>query len=821
MTHATTAWGWKGVAEDLWRDCRYGARSLVRAPAFTLVSVVTLGLGIGAVTVIYSVVHNVVIDPLPYRDADRLVNVFVEDSRTGFVRGGFSPSELADFRDQSRVFEDVIGTAGQGMLYETPERAEFLRGVWVTPNFFEFMGLQPLMGRAIVPDDGRPGAPPVAVLRHRAWTTYFGADPSVVGTTVVLNGEPRTIVGVMPPRFTWHAADLWVPGPIDPAGARVGPPARNFQARLKRGVTLQQAESELAVIADRRARDFPRDYPAQRRVRVLNVIEYTVGSFSTVLYIVLAAVGLLLLIACCNVANMLLARATTRQREMTIRVALGAGRARIVRQLMIESVMLAAGGAALGCLLAYVGIDALVARLPQNPLPGEVDITLNGPVLVFSLAAAGLSAVLFGMAPALYTVQRDLASGGLKSGGKGVAGGRSRLRHGLVVVEVALSLVLVLSAGLLMRSFVSIVRVDLGFSPDNLLVVGVAFPPGRYTAPPERHRFYSSARDGIASLPGVQGVAASTGLPPLDRGAEAAVELPGTPAAGDRPRAGVQLVTADYFHTLGISISRGAGFRDLPTGESPRFAVVNETFAASQFGPGDPLGREIRLLPLDGPADPARHGTFEIVGVVRDVRTRWRHEIPDPQVYLPWSSAARGFPMMLVRTAGNPAQSFAAVRRELSAVDRQVAVPMVRTLREILDRSFYAQPRFSLLVLGIFAATGTLLVAIGVFSVMAYTVSRQKKEIAVRMALGASRAHVYGVTLRLGSQLLAAGAALGLLASVATNRLLAAQLWNVSPYDPLTLVTATMLVSLIAFTACYLPARRATRVEPIAALREE
>jgi predicted permease len=810
----------RALLEDLVRDFRYGGRNLRRAPGFTTVSVLTLALGIGAVTVIYSVVHNVVVDPLPYRDAERLVNVFVLDTQTDRVRGTFSPSELLDFRDQSSIFEDVIGTLGQGVRYETPDSVEYLRGVWVTPNFFNFMGLNPLLGRAIVPEDGRPGAPAVAVLRYRAWMTHFGGDPSVVGKTVVLNGEPRTIVGVMPPRFTWHAADLWIPGPLDRSAPNVGPPSRNFQARLKRGITLQQAEAQLNVIAERRAREHPSDYPQQRRMRVLNVIEYTVGRFSGVLYTTLAAVGLLLLIACCNVANMLLARATTREREMMIRMSLGAGRGRIVRQLMVESVLLAAGGAAFGCLFAYLGIDALVARLPQNPLPGEVDITLNAPVLVFSLGAAGLSAILFGMAPALYTARRDLADGGLKSGGKGIAGGRGRLRNVLVTAEIALSLVLVLSAGLLMRSFMALMWVDPGFNPDRLVVVAVAFPPARYTTAAEKQRFNRESLERISALPGVEAVAATTGIPPFSGGATVAVELAGTSAPDGRP-AEVQSVTADYFRALGVQFTRGTGFADLAVNETPRMTVVNQTFVDRYFSGHDPLRMQIRLTPETGPSDPSRHGVFEIVGVVADLKNEGLLEPAAPQAYLPWSSASRGYPQMLVRTASDPAKSLTAIRRELALVDRQVAVLQTSTVAEALDRFYYAQPRFSLLVLGIFATTGTLLVAVGVFSVMAYTVSRQKKEIAVRMALGASRSHVYGVILSLGARLLAAGAAVGLLASFATNRLLATQLWNVSPYDPLTLAAATILVSLIALTACYIPARRAMHVEPIAALRED
>ena len=807
------------LLEDLARDLRYASRALLRAPGFTLAAIVTLALGIGAVTIIYSVVHNVVVDPLPYRDANRLVNVFVEDAQSGSVRGTFSFQEFIDLREQSDVFEDVIGTLGQGMRYETPDAIEFLRAVWVTPNFFEFMGLPPLLGRAIDARDGQPGARAVAVLRHRAWITYFGGDPKVLGTTVLLNGEPRTIVGVMPPRFTWHAADLWIPSPVASGTTPLGPPVRNFQARLKPDVTLEQAEAQLSVIVDRRAREYPKVYPEQRRVRVMNVIAYTVGPFSGVLYTTLAAVGLLLLIACCNVANMLLARGTTREREVMVRMALGAGRARIIRQLMVESTLLAAAGAVVGCVLAYAGIDALVARLPQNPLPGEVDIRLNGPVLAFTLLASCVSAVVFGLMPALYTARRDLVEGGLRSGGK-IAGGRGRFRNALVVVEIALSLVLVLGAGLLMRSLISVMRVDLGFAPDRLLMVPIAFPPGRYTTPIDKQRFFREALDRINALPGVQAAAATTALPPFDAGVDVAVDAI---AAGATPAAsaGVQLVTSDYFRTLGIAVLRGGVFADSMPEEVPRVAIVNDTFARRYGGGQDPVGRGITLRPLSGPPDSSRHGTFEIVGVVADVRNQGLQEPVQPHVYLPWSGIGPGYPALVINSRTDPTYAIGLIRRELALIDRQVAAAQPRTFADALDRFYYAQPRFSLLVLGLFAIAGTLLVAIGVFSVMGYTVSRQRKEIAVRIALGASGAHIHRIVLRLGAQLLVAGTAVGLLASFATNRLLATQLWNVSPHDPLTLLTACVTVSLVALTACYIPARRAMRIEPTAALREE
>jgi putative ABC transport system permease protein len=800
--------------DDGKRDVAYALRTLGRTPGFTTVAVLTLALGIGSVTIIYSVIHNVLLDPLPYRHSDRLVNVFVQDLETGRIaRSGFPAPEFLDYQEGSGVFEEVVGTMGVGMMYTGRERAEYLRAVWVTPNFFDFMGLPPLIGRAIVPEDGRADAPPVAVLRHRAWVSYFGADPDIVGKTVVLNGEARTIVGVMPPRFTWHAADLWVPKAIERSATDAQVPFRNFQARLKTGVTLKQAEAQLNLIAARRAREHPKEYPDKFQIQVLNIIAFTVGEFSRVLYTTLAAVGLLLLIACCNVANMLLARATVREREMTVRAALGAGRGRIVRQLLVESLLLGLSGAAAGCLLAYAGLDALVSLLPQYPLPGEVEIALDGAALVFGLVTAVVSALLFGIAPALYSARRDLVEG-LKSGGKGLAGGRGRLRNALVTAEIALSMVLLLGAGLLMRTFISLVRVDLGFNPEKILVVPVAFAPGAYATAAEKHRFYEHALQRIAALSGVEAASATTYIPPYD-GPSNHLTIPGRALSGHSP-AVVQSCTEDHFRTLGIRILRGRGLPELAAGELPRTAVVNQTFVSSYFRDEDPIGKHFRLS-----SPPPVDGLIEIVGVVEDVKNQGIRNSPAPHVYLPGATAGRSNPVILVRTVTDPLDFLNAVRGEIAIVDRQVALRQPGSLQEVLQRGLYSQPRFSLIVLGLFAVTGTLLVAIGVFSVMAYTVSQQTKEIAVRMALGAGRRHVLGVVLRLGTQLLGAGAAAGLLASAATGRLIANQLWNTSPHDPMTLAAATSVIAVVALAACYIPARRAMMVDPIAALRHD
>ena len=561
--------------EDARRDVQYAARTLARTPGFTLVAMLTLALGIGSVTVIYSVIHDVLLDPLPYPGSDRFVNVLVLDTATGRSRGFLTASEFLDYQEQSDVFEDVVGTRGESMMLATAERTEILRGVRVTPNFFDVMGLSPLMGRAIGPDDATPDAPPVAVLRHRAWVSYFGSDPGVLGRTIRLNGEPRTIVGVMPPRFTWHAADVWIPAAIDRGASDARTAVRNFQARLKRGVTLQQAEAQLNVIAAQRARTHPEEYPQNFHVQVVNVIASVVGDFRGVLFTALAAVALLMLIACCNVANMLLARATTREREMTVRAALGAGRGRILRQLLVESLLLSIGGAAAGCLLAYAGIKALVQVLPQGPLPGEVEFGLDGPALAFSLGVAVLSALLFGVAPAFYSARRDLVDG-LKGDGRSVAGGRGRLRSALVAAEIALALVLLLGAGLLMRSFISLIRVDLGFDPRHLLVVSVAFAPGEYTTAADRYRFYEQVLQRIASLPGVEAATASTGLPAFSGGYTSEIEIPGKPR-NDRSTALIQFCSEEYFRTVGLRLLRGRPWPAFNADDLPRTAVVNRT----------------------------------------------------------------------------------------------------------------------------------------------------------------------------------------------------------------------------------------------------
>src|SRR5215813_13738285 len=471
MWHMASVHG--GTMQTLWQDLRYGARMLLKQPGFTLLAVLTLALGIGSTTTIFSAIQNILLDPFPYTDAHRVVAIQIHDTSSSRPGGRtyYQTPEFLDYQEQNHVFEDIIGGTGGDVLYNSGDGMEQFNGGYVTPSTFSFLGVPAQLGRGITPDDAKPGAPPVFVMSYKLWGKRFNLDQSILGKTFTLNGTPTTLVGIMPPRFTKLGADLWIVRTMERGDPRANRDYWNFQAKLKPGVTVQQAQADIEVIARRLAQIYPDDYPQNFRVRVVDFVDDIVGQFSKTLYTVAAAVGLLLLIACSNVANMLLARATARGKEMAIRSAVGASRMRLVGQLLTESLLLALGGAIVGCLFSYAGIKGLVTLIPEDGLiPSEVEIRLNLPALLFSLGAAVGAAVLFGLAPALQTVRKDLVEP-LKDGGKGAGGGfrRGRLRNALVVFEVALSLVLLSGAGLMMRSFVKLQQVDLGFNPKNIL----------------------------------------------------------------------------------------------------------------------------------------------------------------------------------------------------------------------------------------------------------------------------------------------------------------------------------------------------------------
>jgi putative ABC transport system permease protein len=807
----------------MWQDVRYGLRRIRREPGFAVLAVLTLALGIGAVTTIFSVIQNVLLDPFPYQSSERVVMPQIrdlEDPRSG-IRGAFQVPEFLDYQAQSHVFEEVIGGTTEDILETTGEGTLQFTGGAVTPNTFRFLGVAPLLGRGLGDEDAKPGAPPVFVMSYKMWTARHNRNPAVLGETFILNGVRTTLVGIMPRRFTKLGADLWRPTVFDRADPETNRRYFLFQGRLKPGVTIAQAAADVEVIARRLATVYPDLYPKRFASAVVPWVDGVIGGFRATLYTLAAAVALLLLIACNNVANMLLARAAAREKEMAVRASLGASRPRLVRQLLVESLMLALAGAALGCAFAWGGIQALVPLIPEGLIPRESVIRISVPVLLFSLAISVFTALLFGLVPALQAARRDIVEP-LKDSGKGVSGGfrRGRLRSTLVVVEVALSLVLLTGAGLLMRSFVRLQQVDLGLDPDNILVARLPLPRGAYQTAEAKKQFFQQLLPRLHALPGVVSATETSTLPPYG-GIPSDIDIPGKVHA-DRWGAIFQLCSEGYFRTLGLRLLRGRTLEAAEVADARKVAVINQTLATRYFGGEDPLGKQVRLKMLESlPNGKVENALFEIVGVISDARNRGLKDPPSPELFVPFTITGNFERGILVRTAGEPNAMLNSVRREIWAVDRNVAITMTGALNDYLVRFSYAEPRFSLILLGIFAAVGLLLVAIGVYSVVAYTVSRQTHEIGIRIALGANRSDVFRLVVRMGLRLVALGMLIGLAASVGVGRVLASQIWEVSPHDPVTLAIVVAVMTLAGLAACYFPARRATRVDPIVALRYE
>jgi putative ABC transport system permease protein len=805
--------------DALRQDLRQALRVARGQVGFTLVAMATLALGIGSVGVIYSVVRDILLDPFPYVHSDRMVDVVVRDqATTRLVRGALPGPEFLDYQEQSSAFEAVLGTEGTTVHYQADDDTERMTVVRVTPNMFSFLGVAPLMGRAFGPDDAKAAASCVAELSHRTWTSRLGADPRMIGRTVLFDGEPCTVIGIMPPRFEWHVGDFWVPTPIT-RGSKDPINARWFQARLRPGVTVEAAEAEMNAIARRRAALFPLEYPKQARIEVITVIDWVVGRFRRVLYTLFAAVGLLLFIACSNVANMLLARGIAREREMLVRVALGAGCARIVRQLVLENLLLAAGGGIGGCLLAFAGVRALSVWMPRQNVPWETELRLDAPVLMFALATAALSTLVFGLYPALHSTRRDVA--GMSPQSRGGTGTRrqNRIRGGLVVAEVALSVILLLGTGVLVRNFVSLLQVDIGFEPEHLLVTRVAFAPGTYASADARMRFHRELLDRVLGLAGVGSAALSNGSAAFG-GLDAAIRVTGRPP-DERPSAFVKCVSADYGNTIGVRLLAGRDLTRADVESTARVAVVNQSFVKRYFGSEDPLGRAIDVTIPESDTPLLSDAHFEVVGVIRDIVNDDIRQPVVPEAYVPLPFFRPARVGLTVRTVGDPLLIASAVRREVRAIDGTVAITPPVALERAMSQDFFAQPRFVLIVLGMFAVTGLLLVAVGIYGVLAYTVSEQTREIAIRIAIGGDAADVLRLVMTTGLRLVALGAGIGLVSSLGTNRLLESQLWRTSPHDSTALAVVVAIVAVVGVAACLIPARRAMRIEPMAALRQD
>lgn len=804
------------------QDARYALRGIRRDRGFALLAILALALGIGATTVIFSVIENVLIEPFPYRDADRLAVLYVHDTTRpeGYNNPAFRLPEFLEIRDHNPIFEGVMGNSGTDILYTTGEGTMQFQGEWVTPNTFEFLGMQPLLGRMIVRADANAGAAPVFAMSHRLWKKQFNSDPNLVGKTFVLNGEPRTLVAVMPPRFLLGNDDIWMPNsmsPSDPANTHI---YFWMLGRLRPGVTVQKAASDFDVIARRLAKTYPDDFPKKFTVLSKTLTDDVVGQFKATMFTLLAAVTMLLLIACSNVANLLLSRATAREKEIAIRASMGASRRRLVRQLLVESLMLAIGGCLLGCLFAWFGLKGITAVMPDDTIPAEAVLRLNSRALLFAIVVTGFTTLLCGLAPAVHAVKGDLHTR-LKDTGKGVNIGfrHGKLRSGLVIWEVMLSIVLLVGAGLMMRSLFALQHVELGLDPANILVARTPLPKGQYETAGQKKIFFRQVLQRITALPGVIAATETSSLPPFG-GPESDVTIPGKTHL-DPWNTMYQLCSEGYFQTMGRHLLRGRLLTESDVDAARPVAVVNETLAKTYFGKDDPIGQKIKFNLLDELPQSPKDQYFEIIGVVADAKNRGLQQGIEPEAYLPYSVTGAGERGILVRTGVEPMSMLMLVRREIWAVDRNVALTLTGTLEGYLQQFSYAGPKFGLILLGVFASVGLALVAIGVFSVIAYSVSLQTHEIGIRMALGAPTSTVLKMVLRRGLRLIGVGIVLGLLAGIALTRLVASQFWGVSPHDPLTFVGVMLVLAVVGTLACLVPARRATRVDPLVALRYE
>jgi putative ABC transport system permease protein len=803
---------------DLWQDLRFGARMLLKQPGFTLIAVLTLALGIGANTAIFSIVNTVLLRPFPYQAPERLV-ILRERVSTGSP-GGFSPSypNFADWRAQNTVCSSMSAVLMKESFNFTgvgePER---LQGRRVSAEFFSTLGIQPLLGRDFLAEEDRSGATPAAILSYGLWQRRFGGDPSIIGRQITLNQQSFTVVGVTPPDFQYGVeADITVPIGLQAERFRLRgrDPGTDVVARLKPQVSAQQAETELNLIAERLEQQYPESNKG-RRVVVRPLHESFVGDVRQPLLILLGAVGLVLLIACANVANLLIVRASVRQKEIAVRLALGADRRRILRQLLTESGLLAALGAALGILLAFLGTGLIASQLPDG-IPRLQEVRVDAPVLIFTLAVSLLTGLLFGLVPALQASRPNLTEE-LKEGERGSSGRRQWLRGVLVVAEVALTLTLLVGAGLLIQSFRRVLAVDPGFKAQNLLTMQVSVnnPDGQQVA-----NFFEQLQQNVRNLPGVTAVAVSNGLP-FDMANYPGFLIEGRPIPDNKGGGLRYTVSPDYFRTLGIELLKGRLFTAEDTRDSQRVIVINEVLARQHFQNEDPIGKRLRQPSPESPS-------YEIVGVVRHVEhyNLDGHTGVQPQFYPNFnqtplqSLTGSGRINLLVRTEVEPSNLASAVCGQIAALNKDQAVFNVRTMEQIVAQSVVAR-RFSMLLLTVFAIVALALASLGIYGLMSYAVAQRTREIGVRMALGAQSGNVLRLVIGQGMKLALTGVALGLGASVALTRLIRTLLFGVSATDPVTFGSIALLLTLVALLACYLPARLATKVDPLVALRCE
>ena len=817
----------------LWQDVRYGARALWKSPGFTAVAVLAVALGVGANTAIFSVVNTVLLRALPYENSERLVTLYTGRNPNAPPQGPLSYPDLLDYRAQVSSFEYLAGYQGIGTVMslgqgDEPER---VRGVEVMADLFPALGVRPARGRTFTREEDVEGGPPVIVISDGLWRRRFGSDPDIVGREVKLGlaGRAATVIGVMPPGFKFppddtEALDYYTPFVAQNAKASADAMKNRDSywipvvAKLRDGVPFEQAAAEVATVTERLAAEHP-DTNTNRRARAVRLHEDLVGQVRPALLVLLGAVGLVLLIACANVANLLLARAASRGREIAVRTALGATRARVARQLLTESLLLSLTGGAAGLLLSVWGVEAVVKLSPAN-VPRLAETSIDARVFLFALGVSILTGLVFGLAPALQASKTDLAES-LKEGGRSGSAGarRNRLRSALVVAEVALSLVLLVGAGLLVKSFRQLVTTDPGYSPERVLAVLVALNTQKFKDEESRAGYFREAVARIGQLPGVES-AGLTRLLPLGRSdIFNSFQIAGRPPFGPGESRGARsyTVSPEYFRVLGVPLRRGRAFAEADGKNSKPVIVVNEAFVGRFFRGQEPLGQHVVLDGPDNKPLPPR----EVVGVVGNVRFNAFNDEEQPEYYIPFEQSPSAVSQVVVRSKGEDAAALtASVRSTLKGIDTNLLIWETRTMDELVGQSVAPQ-RFNVALLGFFAALAMLLAAVGIYGVMSYTVTQRRHEIGIRMALGAQRRDVLRLVVRQGMLLTLAGLGLGLAGALALTRLMSSLLYGVTPTDPLVFTAVSLLLAAVALFASYVPARRATKVDPMVALRYE
>ena len=809
------------------QDIRFGLRMLLKSPSVSIVATIALALGIGANTAIFSVVNAVLLRPLPFPDSDALMSVFETDTQRGLIRGSHSYPNFVDMRAQNTVFEHVASYHGADYILTGRGEPARLPGLAVNADLFPLLGVSPILGRTFLPDEDKPSENGrVAILSENLFRKRFNADPAILNQAITLDGRLFTIVGVMPASFEFpiqnEPVELWTTIAGDASGEEPMTDQRGAHflqviGRLKPGVTQEQAQAELTAIAARIEQQYP-DTNTHKSLRVDSALSALVGDIRPALLILLGAVACVLLIACANVANLLLARATSRHKEMAIRAALGASRMRVIRQLLTESVLLSLLGGAVGLLLAVWWSDLLMA-LGKEDIPRAVHVHLDWRVLGFTLGISLITGLIFGLAPATHSSKSELVES-LKDGGRGTSEGarRNRIRNLLVVGELAVAVVLLVVAGLLIQSLWRLRNVNSGLQTHNVLTFNLAVPETKYNFE-RQSRFFIDLKSRLETMPGVQSASTIMPLPLSDDRIGVSFEIEGRPVAKkDQPSADLFITGVGYFRAMGISLIKGRDFDDRDKHGSTPVVIVTETFARQIFPNEDPIGKRIKpgISSIDGEDSMMR----EIVGVVGDVRNRNLNTEAKPAYYLPQTQVPFSQMVAVVKTTGEPRSLIPAVTKEVAALDGDVPLFAVKSMDEYVSSSV-AAPRFNTTLLSIFAGVALVLTIVGLYGVMNYSVVQRTNEIGIRLALGAQSRDVLLMIVRQGSKLIIVGLVIGLVGAFAATRVIASLLFGVTTKDPFTFIAAALLLAIVALLACYVPAWRATKVDPLEALRYE